>query len=78
MTYINENLNDIIFDEAGISEEEAENSQNVLRDNKRKAESKNSQPNKKSKKTAFNNKNAPIIINEDPNNESDDKPLKIN
>ncbi|CAB4421802.1 unnamed protein product [Rhizophagus irregularis] len=78
MTYINENLDDIIFDEAGISEEEAENSQNVLRDNKRKAESKNSQPNKKSKKIAFNNKNAPIIINEDLNNESDDKPLKIN
>lgn len=78
MTYINENLNDTIFDEAGISEEEAENSQNVLRDNKRKAESKNSQPNKKSKRTVFNNKNAPIIINEDPNNESDDKPLKIN
>jgi hypothetical protein len=58
MTYINEN-NDITFNEAGISEEEAKNSQNVLRDNKRKAENKNSQPNKKSKKMAFNNKNTP-------------------
>ncbi|PKY48011.1 hypothetical protein RhiirA4_421853 [Rhizophagus irregularis] len=64
--------------EAGISEEEAESSQNVLRDNNEKLKVKNSQPNKKSKKTAFNNKNAPIIINEDPNNESDDKSLKIN
>jgi hypothetical protein len=69
MTYINENLNDITFDEAGISEEEAENSHSVLRDNKRKAEDKNSQPNKKSKKTAFNNKNASRIINEDTNND---------
>jgi hypothetical protein len=77
MTYINEN-NDITFNEAGISEEKAENSQNVLRDNKRKVENKNSQPNKKSKKMAFNNKNAPIIINEDSNNESNGKPLKIN
>ena len=51
MAYINENPNDITFNEADISEEEAESSQNVLRDNKRKAENKNLQPNKKSKRT---------------------------
>jgi hypothetical protein len=38
--YINKNLNDITFNEAGISEKEAENSQNVLRDNKQKANGK--------------------------------------
>src|SRR6266498_2581070 len=77
MIYINKNSNDITFNEAGISEEKAENSQNILRDNKRKAENKNSQSNKRSKKTAFNNKNASRIINENSNNKSDGKPLKI-
>jgi hypothetical protein len=42
MIYINEN-NNITFNETGIS-------QNVLRDNKQKAENKNSQPNKKKQK----------------------------
>ena len=76
MTYINKNLNNITFDKAGVSEEEAKNSQNVLKDNKWKAESKNLQHNKKSKKTTFNNKNTPITINEkDSNNEPNGKPL---
>ena len=76
MTYINKNLNNITFDKAGVSEEEAKNSQNVLKDNKWKAESKNLHHNKKSKKTTFNNKNTPITINEkDSNNEPNGKPL---
>ncbi|GBB84125.1 hypothetical protein RclHR1_10770001 [Rhizophagus clarus] len=79
MTYNNKNLNDITFDEAGISEDKTENSQNILKDNKRKAESKNLQHNKKSKNTTINNKNTPITISEeDFNNEPNSKPLKIN
>ncbi|GBC00393.1 hypothetical protein RclHR1_03840015 [Rhizophagus clarus] len=79
MTYNNKNLNDITFDEAGVSEDKAENSQNILKDNKRKAESKNLQHNKKSKNTTINNKNTPITISEeDFNNEPNGKPLKIN
>ncbi|GES73116.1 zinc finger BED domain-containing protein 1-like [Rhizophagus clarus] len=79
MTYNNKNLNDITFDEAGVSEDKAENSQNGLKDNKQKAESKNLQHNKKSKNTTINNKNTPITISEeDFNNEPNGKPLKIN
>src|SRR6266542_1218358 len=75
MTYINEKPT---FSETDSTEEEVENSQNVLRDNKRKVE-RNLQPNKKSKKTTFNNKNTSEITNEeDSNNESDSKLLKIN
>ncbi|GES79445.1 zinc finger BED domain-containing protein 1-like [Rhizophagus clarus] len=64
MTYNNKNLNDITFDEAGVSEDKAENSQNVLKDNKQKAEKEfNNEPNGKPLKINLKNVELSLIPN---------------